>query len=231
MRRLTAFAARISSSASPVSPSRISREAASMSSAHRLDRAREVVVGREIAADELDDRLHLLADGREDELVAPHGVPAELALVRLDALGDEPPAALARPAGRATISGDLLGREGGPQLGVVADLVLHPPERLDRVPVAVRGGVLEPAEQRLVDAAAVLLHDRAQVQRRRQLGEVEHPVDLPVAIVDVDRVLEEAGDSARFIASRASSRASRKAKLRCISGTRRSRHQSAKSRP
>ena len=64
--------------------------------AHRVDGGREVVVGREVATDELDGGLHLLADGREDELVAPDGVPAELALVRLDALGDEPPAALRR---------------------------------------------------------------------------------------------------------------------------------------
>ena len=57
-----------------------------------------VVVGREVAADELEDRLHLLADRREDELVAPDGVPAELALVGLDPLGDEAPAALGRRA-------------------------------------------------------------------------------------------------------------------------------------
>jgi hypothetical protein len=66
---------------------------------HRLDRAREVVVRHEIPADELDDRLHLLAHGREDELVAPHGVPAELALVWHHPLVDEPPAAFARAEG------------------------------------------------------------------------------------------------------------------------------------
>ena len=123
--------------------------------------------------------------------MAPHGVPAELALVRLDALGDEPAAAL----GGAERGADLARRgpgEGGPQLRVVADLVLHLPQGLDRVPVAVRGGVLEPAEELLVHAAARLVHDRAQVERRRQLREVEHPVDLPVPVVDVDRVLEHA---------------------------------------
>jgi hypothetical protein len=31
----------------------------------------------------------------------------------------------------------------------------------------------------------------SKLERRRQLGEVEHPVDLPVAVVNVDRVLEE----------------------------------------
>ena len=163
-----------------------------MSRAHRLDRARVVVVGDEVAANELEDRLHLLAHRREDELVAPDGVPAELALVGLDALGDEPPA----PLGPAQRRGDVVGRlaaEGRPQLRVVADLVLHPPQRLDRVPVAVRRRVLQPPEQLLVDAAADPLHDRPQVERRRQLGEVQHPVDLPVAIVDVDGVLEERG--------------------------------------
>ena len=83
---------------------------------HRLDRAREVVVGHEVAADELDDRLHLLAHGREDELVAPHRVPAELALVRLDPLDDEPPAAFAgrsAPTISATASAAKASRSSG----------------------------------------------------------------------------------------------------------------------
>ena len=88
----------------------------------------------------------------------------------------------------------VAGAEGRPELRVVADLVLHPPQGLDRVPVAVRRRVLEPAEQLLVDGAARPLHDRPQVERRGQLGEVQHPVDLPVPVVDVDRVLEHARD-------------------------------------
>ena len=64
------------------------------------DLRRVVVVALELVADELDHRLQLLAEGGEHELVAPHGVPAVLALVGLDALGDEPPAALARARGR-----------------------------------------------------------------------------------------------------------------------------------
>ena len=160
---------------------------------HRLDRAREVVVRLEIAAHELERGFHLLADRGEDELVAPHGVPPELALVRLDQLGDEPAPAPGGPERRGDVAGTL-GGERGPQLLVVADLVLHAPERLDGVPVAIGGRVLEPAEQDLVDTAAGLLHHRPQLQRGGQLGEVEHPVDLPVAIVDVDRVLEQARD-------------------------------------
>ena len=85
--------------------------------AHRLDRAREVVVGGQVAADELEDRLHVLADRREDELVAPDGMPAELALVRLDALGDEAPAPLARPQcsprSRRSLSGSKAARSSG----------------------------------------------------------------------------------------------------------------------
>ncbi len=122
--------------------------------------------------------------------MAPDGVPAELALVGHDLLVDEAAAALGRAQGGLD-GRDVLGVEGRAQLGVVAHDVLHRPERLDRVPVAIRGRVLEPAQERLVDRAADLLHDRPQLERRRQLGEVEHPVDLPVAIVDVDRVLEQ----------------------------------------
>ncbi len=123
--------------------------------------------------------------------MAPHGVPAELALVRLDPLGQEAPSPL-RPPQRGRDRRAVAGPEGTSQLGVVAHLVLHPPQGLDRVPVAVRGRVLETAQQRLVDAAPRPLHHRPQVERRGQLGEVEHPVDLPVPIVDVDRVLEHA---------------------------------------
>ncbi len=91
------------------------------------------------------------------------------------------------------ISSAVSARKIGGQLGVGLRLLLHLPEGLDRVPVAVPGRVLEAAEELLVDLAVGLLHDRPQVERRGQLGEVEHPVDLPVAIVDVDRVLEQAG--------------------------------------
>jgi hypothetical protein len=45
---------------------------------HRLHRGRVVVIAVEVPAHELDDRTDLLADRREDELVAPHGVPAEI---------------------------------------------------------------------------------------------------------------------------------------------------------
>ena len=125
--------------------------------------------------------------------MAPDRVPAELALVGLDPLGDEPAAAL-RLAKRFGDRRAVAGAEGRPELGVVADLVLHPPQGLDRVPVAVRRRVLQPAEQLLVHRAAGPLHDRPQVERRGQLGEVQHPVDLPVPVVDVDRVLEHARD-------------------------------------
>ena len=161
--------------------------------AHRRDRGGEVVVAGEVVAHEVERRLHVLAHGREDELVAPHRVPAELALVGLDPLGDEPAAAIGRMQG-ARDRRPVARPERLAELGVVADLVLHPPQGLDRVPVAVRGRVLETAQQRLVDGAARPLHHRPQVERRGQLREVQHPVDLPVPIVDVDRVLEHAGD-------------------------------------
>ena len=84
--------------------------------------------------------------------------------------------------------------EGGGQDGIGLGLLLHLPEGLDRVPVAVLGRVLEPAQELLVDLAVRLLHDRPQVERRGELGEVEHPVDLPVPVMDVDRILEQAGE-------------------------------------
>ena len=122
--------------------------------------------------------------------MAPHRMPPELALVRIHPLGKEAAAPVAGVQGGGDRL-DVFGLERGPQLGVVANLVLHLPERLDGVPVAVRGRVLEPPEQLLVDRPAGLVHHGAQLQGRRQLREVEHPVDLPVAVVDVDRVLEQ----------------------------------------
>ena len=71
----------------------------------RAHRRGVVVVGLDVAANELDDRLHLLEHGREDELVAPDGVPAELALVGLDPFLDELAAALGQLQ-----RGDDLGR-------------------------------------------------------------------------------------------------------------------------
>ncbi len=76
-------------------------------------------------------------------------------------------------------------------VGVALDLLLHLPQRADLVPVTVVARVLEAAEQDLVDLAVGLLHDRPEVERRAQLREVQHPVDLPVAVVHVDGVLEE----------------------------------------
>ncbi len=77
------------------------------------------------------------------------------------------------------------------QLVVGGDLVLHPPEVLDRVPVAILDGRLQPAHQRRIGLAAHLLDRGVQRGRGGELGEVEHPVDLPGAVVDVDRVLEQ----------------------------------------
>ena len=70
--------------------------------------------------------------------------------------------------------GDDLGRglvpEGSGSVGVGLGLLLHLPQRLDRVPVAVVGAVLEPAQQRVVDVAVRLLHDRTQIQRGARAG-------------------------------------------------------------
>ena len=84
--------------------------------------------------------------------------------------------------------------EGGDECLIALRLLLHLPERLDRIPVTIPGRVLEPAEKDRVELAMGLLHHRPEVERRGELGEVEHPVDLPVSIVDVDRVLKERGE-------------------------------------
>ena len=47
-------------------------------------------------------------------------------------------------------------------------------------PISARGGL-----------ALLLLEQPVERLRRGELGEVQHPVDLPVAVVDVDRVLEQ----------------------------------------
>ena len=63
--------------------------------AHRLDGTWEVVIRGQVTVDELENWFHLFADRREDELVAPDGMPAELALIRVDSLGNKAPAAFA----------------------------------------------------------------------------------------------------------------------------------------
>ena len=80
--------------------------------------------------------------------------------------------------------------------GDLALLLLHPlldlPQLLDGVPVAVHRRALQPAHERGVVALALGRGDRG-VERhgRGELGEVEHPVDRPVPVVHVDRVLEQ----------------------------------------
>ena len=78
-----------------------------------------------------------------------------------------------------------------PQRRVGLHRLLQLPQALDGVPVAVLGRVLQPAEELLVDAAPDALDGLAELDRRRQLGEVQHPVDLPVPVVDVHGVLEQ----------------------------------------
>ena len=101
------------------------------------------------------------------------------------------PRSVARRAGTISVAPTL--REGGLQLGVGLDLLLHLPQGADLVPVAVVGGVLEAAQEDVVHLAVGLLHDRPEVERRAELREVQHPVDLPVPVVHVDGVLEEDG--------------------------------------
>ena len=78
------------------------------------DLGRVVVVRGVLVADELDDRVHVLAEGREDELVAPDRVPAELLLVRHDPLVDEPAAALAGLEGGHDLGGGRGGEDRPP---------------------------------------------------------------------------------------------------------------------
>ena len=47
------------------------------------------------------------------------------------------------------------------ELGIGLRLLLHLPDRPDLVPVPIPGGILQPAEERLVDSAVRLLHHRA----------------------------------------------------------------------
>ena len=158
--------------------------------ADRLDRGRVVVVGLEIPADGLDDRRGALLPGRERELVRPDRLVAELLPVRAQPLVQEAAAALGALE-RADHVGGGLAPERLAQLVVALDLLLHLPERLDRIPVPVLDRALQAAEERRVGLALHLRDGRVQRHRRGELREVEHPVDLPVTVVDVERVLEE----------------------------------------
>ena len=171
-------------------PSKSSACAAAEVVADRLDRGRVVVVGLEIPADGLDDRRGALLPGRERELVRPDRLVAELLPVRAQPLVQEAAAALGALE-RADHVGGGLAPERLAELVVALDLLLHLPERLDRVPVPVLDRALQAAEERRVGLALHLRDGRVQRHRRGELREVEHPVDLPVTVVDVERVLEE----------------------------------------
>ncbi len=120
----------------------------------------------------------------------PDRLVAELLPVRVEPLGDEAAPALGALE-RPEHLGGRIAAERVTQRVVALDLLLHLPERLDRVPVAVLDGALEPAEERGVRLPLHLCNRGVQGDRRRELREVEHPVDLPVAVVDVECVLEQ----------------------------------------
>ena len=122
----------------------------------------------------------------------PDRLVAKCLLVLGDPLAREGAPALGAVK-RAQHVGRRLALEGRAQLRVGLDLLLELPEVLDRVPVAVLEARLQAPHETRVLAAAHLADDGVEVRRGGELGEVEHPVDLPVAIVDVDRVLEVDG--------------------------------------
>ena len=122
----------------------------------------------DVSTDQLDDRLDLLSNGRKDELVAPHGVVAILALVGLHAIGQEA-FSVGRFVERLQDVDCGLALEGGLELWLSPHLFLQRPQSLDGIPVAVARRVLQPPNERLIDAAAPFLQRRAQVEGRREL--------------------------------------------------------------
>ena len=175
--------------ASPSMPSTTSRLARLEVVADGLEVRREVVVRRDVAADRLDDRRRVL----DPELVRRARATTS-PCSRTSAGGSRSArrgsAARARsPAAPPTTS------RGASAARTPRDSSASPltsslaPEVLDGVPVAVLDARLQPAHERGVGAD--LLDHRVEVLRGRELGEVQHPVDLPVPVVDVDRVLEQ----------------------------------------
>src|SRR5205085_12470089 len=104
----------------------------------------------------------------ERELVRPDRLVAELLLVGLEPVAQERLPALAR-AERAQHVGRGVAREGRAELVIALDLLLHPPQRLDRVPVPVLERALQATLKRRVDLALDLLDRPAQRHRRREL--------------------------------------------------------------
>jgi len=154
-----------------------------------------VVVRVEVSLDDVEARLGCLESRGIDELVAPHCVPPEFALISAQAFGEE----LLAPLG-ATEFGEDLGAalldESRHEHVVALDLVLQLDQQLDCVPVAIRCRVLQPAEDllmRLGDLTDGRLQRPPQGERRRQLCEIEHPVDLPVTREDVNAILQDHG--------------------------------------
>ena len=194
------------------------------------DLPRVVVVLLELVADELDHGLHLLPERREDELVAPDGVPAELQLVRDHALLDEPPAALALAERRQDVGRGARERRApapGPpsrppsssqiarilsQLRSLAEFCSRP-----RSPSSTRPWVFSITARRFSVALSCAKLSIQWIFQWRSW----------MSIASSSRTATWARDSS----ARRSSIPSRNAKLRSISGTRRSRQESANSIP
>ena len=157
-----------------------------------LHRRSVVVVRLDVPLEHVEDRTRFFEPAREDELMAPHCMPPEFALPGRHSLIEERLALRGAPQ-RLEDLGTVVVVESRREHIAVLGLFLHRPQQFERIPVPVGRRVLQAPEQRLIDVAAHLFGDGREIERRRQLGEVEHPVDLPMAIVDVDRILKDRG--------------------------------------
>ena len=97
----------------------------------------------------------------------------------------EAPSALHHAVGRLVVV------ECAFQRGALLHLLLQRPQLAHGVPVAIFVRDQNPADQRLVLLADHRNEDALEGDRRLELRQVEHPVQPPVALLDVDGLLEQ----------------------------------------
>ena len=167
--------------------------------AHGGDGRGVVVVGVQVAPDRLQDGPGILAPERGDELVRPDRLVPEGVAPWIEGPGDEGAPLVGALQGREHV-GRGPAREGVRQDRARLDDLFHAPQRLDGVPVAVRDARLEASGQVGGQVGAQLGDGGVQLHRGAELREVDHPVDLPVTVMDVHRVLEQDGEAHEALA-------------------------------
>src|SRR5579875_1686088 len=78
--------------------------------------------------------------------------------------------------------------ESPAQFAIVLDLLFNAPQIFNGVPVAIFDRALQATHQGRINLAFDFLNESVEIEGRRELREIEHPVNFPMPVVDVNGI-------------------------------------------